>query len=169
MTLRLHQAHNIPANAPQLWPGKVSPFGTVCPNGDQCVDLRGEAAQRRRVCCEEHRNQSLFIGGCRRLFLPGEGVSNMAMAMLLQKRMKLEETTVHGFRSSFRDWAGESTGFPRELAEAALAHIVGNEVERAYRRGDALEKRRELMDAWERFVTSTQTANVLPMVRPVAT
>ncbi|GAB4063974.1 hypothetical protein GCM10028812_00320 [Ancylobacter sonchi] len=93
----------------------------------------------------------------------------MAMAMLLQKRMKLEETTVHGFRSSFRDWAGESTGFPRELAEAALAHIVGNEVERAYRRGDALEKRRELMDAWERFVTSTQTANVLPMVRPVAT
>src|SRR3712207_7085240 len=51
--------------------------------------------------------------------------------------------TVHGFRSSFRDWAGECTSFPREIAEAALAHVVGDETERAYRRGDALEKRRD--------------------------
>ena len=96
----------------------------------------------------------------------GRPMSNMAMAMLLQKRMKLDAITVHGFRSSFRDWAGESTSFPRELAEAALAHIVGNEVERAYRRGDALEKRRELMDAWARFATTKPADNVLPMVRP---
>ena len=59
--------------------------------------------------------------------------------------------TVHGFRSSFRDWAGERTHFPREVAEAALAHVVGDETERAYRRGDALEKRRELMNAWAAF------------------
>ena len=59
--------------------------------------------------------------------------------------------TVHGFRSAFRDWAGERTHFPREVAEAALAHVVGDETERAYRRGDALEKRRELMDAWAAF------------------
>ena len=59
--------------------------------------------------------------------------------------------TVHGFRSSFRDWVGERTHFPREVAEAALAHVVGDETERAYRRGDALEKRRELMDAWAAF------------------
>jgi hypothetical protein len=55
---------------------------------------------------------------------------------------------VHGFRSGFRDWVGEETNFSRDLAEIALAHVVGDETERAYRRGDALEKRRELMQAW---------------------
>ncbi|MBN9452692.1 MAG: tyrosine-type recombinase/integrase [Bosea sp.] len=80
----------------------------------------------------------------------GKPQSNMAMAMLL-RRMGQHDATVHGFRSSFRDWAGEETAFPREVAEAALAHIVGDETERAYRRGDALSKRRELMDAWSTF------------------
>jgi integrase len=59
--------------------------------------------------------------------------------------------TVHGFRSAFRDWAGEETSFPREIAEQALAHATGGAVERAYRRGDALEKRRALMQAWASF------------------
>ncbi|WP_439711357.1 tyrosine-type recombinase/integrase [Bradyrhizobium elkanii] len=59
--------------------------------------------------------------------------------------------TVHGFRSSFRDWAAEETAFQREVAEAALAHAVGDAVERAYRRGDALEKRRKLMVAWANY------------------
>jgi integrase len=59
--------------------------------------------------------------------------------------------TVHGFRSTFRDWAGEETPFPRELAEAALAHVAGSAAERAYRRGDALEKRRALMGEWAEF------------------
>ncbi len=76
-------------------------------------------------------------------------LSNMAMDMVL-RRLKIDET-VHGFRSSFRDWCGETTSFPREVAEAALAHLVGDETERAYRRGDALAKRRELMDAWATF------------------
>lgn len=84
----------------------------------------------------------------------GKPHSNMAMLALLQKRMDLPSVTVHGFRSSFRDWAGERTAFPREVAEAALAHVVGDEVERAYRRGDALEKRRKLMLAWEGFLGS---------------
>ncbi|MGE8126823.1 tyrosine-type recombinase/integrase [Methylobacterium sp. NPDC080182] len=61
--------------------------------------------------------------------------------------------TVHGFRSSFRDWAGECTAFPRDLAEMALAHTVGDATERAYRRGDLFEKRRELMDAWASYAT----------------
>jgi len=74
-------------------------------------------------------------------------LSNMAMEMVL-RRMKLEQYTVHGFRSTFRDWAGDETDFPREVIEAALAHTVGNQVERAYRRGDAFEKRRALMNAW---------------------
>jgi integrase len=77
----------------------------------------------------------------------GRPMSNMAYAMLM-RRHKLGEYTVHGFRSSFRDWVGDETSYPRELAEHALAHQVGGEVERAYRRSDALERRRELMDAW---------------------
>jgi integrase len=62
--------------------------------------------------------------------------------------MKVGNVTVHGFRSSFRDWAAEETPFAREIAEAALAHVVGDTTERRYRRGDALEKRRQLMQAW---------------------
>ena len=78
-------------------------------------------------------------------------LSNMSMAMLL-RRMGVTDATVHGFRSSFRDWVGETTRFPREVAEAALAHAVGNEVERAYRRGDALNERRKLMTAWAAYL-----------------
>jgi integrase len=71
----------------------------------------------------------------------------MAFDMLM-RRMKVDTYTAHGFRSAFRDWAGDCTSFPREIAEAALAHKVGDSVELAYRRGDALEKRRTLMQAW---------------------
>jgi integrase len=66
--------------------------------------------------------------------------------------------TAHGFRSTFRDWAGETTAFPREIAEAALGHQIGNAVEQAYRRGDALAKRRRLMDAWATFCARPPTA-----------
>jgi integrase len=79
----------------------------------------------------------------------GRPLSGMSMAMLLRRMER--PVTVHGFRSSFRDWAGEVTTFPREIAEAALAHAVGDAVETAYRRGDALEKRRKLMEAWARY------------------
>lgn len=68
--------------------------------------------------------------------------------------------TLHGFRSSFRDWSADETNFPSELAEAALAHLVGDEVERAYRRGDALEKRRALMEAWARYLCATRAVAV---------
>ena len=71
---------------------------------------------------------------------------------------------MHGFRSAFRDWAGEATAFPREVAEAALAHVVGDATERAYRRGDALEKRRKLMAAWASYIETTKpAANVVPL------
>jgi integrase len=78
-------------------------------------------------------------------------LSNMAMTAVM-RRMDLGEFTVHGFRSAFRDWAGDQTSFPREVAEAALAHAVGDQTERAYRRGDALDKRRKLMDAWASYL-----------------
>jgi integrase len=61
------------------------------------------------------------------------------------------DVTPHGFRSSFRDWAAERTNFPRDVAEAALAHAIGDETEAAYRRGDLFDKRRRLMDAWAEF------------------
>ena len=82
----------------------------------------------------------------------GTGLSNMSMAAVL-KRLQLKLVTVHGFRSSFRDWCGEETSYPRDVAEAALAHAIDNETERAYRRGDAFAKRRELMDVWEQYCT----------------
>lgn len=78
-------------------------------------------------------------------------LSNMSMNMLM-RRMKIEDVTVHGFRSSFRDWCGDKTDFPREVAEAALAHKVGNKVEQAYRRRNALEKRSSLMAEWSTYL-----------------
>jgi integrase len=72
-----------------------------------------------------------------------------------------QNITVHGFRSSFRDWAGNETHFPREVAEAALAHVVGDKAEQAYRRGDALEKRRQLMAAWANFCERVPTGHIL--------
>jgi integrase len=87
-------------------------------------------------------------------------LSHVAMGKVLN-RMGVEGATVHGFRSAFRDWVGNETHFPREIAEAALAHVVGDAAEQAYRRGDALEKRRSLMDAWADYCESTQTGNVI--------
>lgn len=80
---------------------------------------------------------------------PKKPLSSMAMAMLL-RRMK-SAVTVHGFRSTFRDWASETTSFPHEVCEMALAHTIGNKAEAAYRRGDLFEKRRKLMDAWASY------------------
>jgi integrase len=87
----------------------------------------------------------------------GAPLSNMAMTMALRGLIG-SEATVHGFRSSFRDWAAECTSFPREIAETALAHTIGSDVERAYRRGDALEQRRGLMTAWDEFVSGAVLA-----------
>jgi integrase len=77
-------------------------------------------------------------------------LSSMALLMVL-RRMGRKDLTVHGFRSTFRDWAAERTNFAREVAEMALAHSVSDKVEAAYRRGDLFEKRRKLMDAWASY------------------
>ena len=92
----------------------------------------------------------------------GKPLSNMALEMLL-RRMKVEGVTVHGFRSSFRDWCGDETTFPREIAEAALAHVVGSQVELSYRRSDALEKRRKLMEAWANHCSGNQSGKVVSL------
>ena len=94
---------------------------------------------------------------------PGKPLSGTVMQMIL-RRMKADDVTVHGFRSSFRDWCGEISTFPREVAEAALAHVAGDQTERAYRRGDALEKRRALMEAWATYC-EPKAGNVFPLGR----
>ena len=81
----------------------------------------------------------------------GKPLSNMALLMKM-RRMK-QPFTVHGFRSAFRDWASERTNFAREVCEMALAHTIKSKAEAAYRRGDLLDKRRDLMETWSRFVT----------------
>jgi integrase len=93
------------------------------------------------------------------LVFPGQKLNQpLSLTSLdnLMRRMKRDDVTTHGFRSSFRDWVGETTSFPRELAEMALAHTVGDETELAYRRGDALAKRRKLMEAWAGYVDQGQ-------------
>jgi integrase len=90
-------------------------------------------------------------------------LSNMAMDMLL-RRMD-HDVTVHGFRSSFRDWAAERTNFAREVAEAALAHVIGDKVEAAYRRGDMFDKRRRLMTAWADFCDRRPAAGAVVPLR----
>ena len=89
-------------------------------------------------------------------------LSNMAMLKLLE-RMERGDITVHGFRSSFRDWAAECTNYPREVCEMALAHAIGSDVEAAYRRSDLFEKRRRLMNDWAKYCEQSEAGKVIPM------
>lgn len=92
-----------------------------------------------------HKGDFVFPGGKK-----DKPLSNMAMLALLE-RMERDDLTVHGFRSTFRDWASERTNYPREVCEMALAHAVSDQVEAAYRRGDLFEKRRRMMAEWAKF------------------
>lgn len=109
------------------------------PLSPRAVEILAELANARR-------NDFVFPGQ-----RSGRPLSASSMEMLL-RRLKAKAITVHGFRSSFRDWTGDCTDFPREIAEAALAHTIQG-VEGAYRRGSALDKRRKLMTAWANFIT----------------
>ena len=91
-------------------------------------------------------NEYLFPGAKR-----GQPVSIAAPMVVIAKLGRKGEITAHGFRSAFRDWAAEQTNFPREIAEASLAHTIGDATERAYHRGDFIAKRRQIMDAWARY------------------
>ena len=108
----------------------------------------------------EARTSEFVFPGVR----PGAPLMGTALRDLLE-RMKLDSVTVHGFRSTFRDWCGNETHFPREVAEVALAHVVGSAVEQAYRRSDALEKRRALMNAWAQYIEPRNGSNVVALAR----
>jgi integrase len=102
--------------------------------------------------------QMAAIGSCDWVFpgrFLGRPLGHNALYETLTKRMGVEYCQ-HGFRSTFRDWAGDCTTFPKEIAEQAIAHKTGSDVELAYRRGDALERRRELMTAWDQFCRAGQ-------------
>jgi integrase len=114
------------------------------------VPLAPEALQVLRRASALRRTDDYVFPGIKE----GKPLSQMSMTMLM-RRMKKGHYTVHGFRSALRDWCGDETDFPREVAEAALAHAVGDATEAAYRRSDALEKRRTLMTAWATFCGST--------------
>jgi integrase len=104
----------------------------------------------------------VFAGGKR-----GRPLSNMAFLMLL-RRMRRDDLTAHGFRSTFRDWAAERTNFPGDVVEMALAHTVGSKVAAAYRRGDLFEKRRRLMEAWADFAESISGRRAIEETNVVA-
>jgi len=112
------------------------------------VPLSDRALEVLKNMPRERGSKFVFPGS--RAKLP---LSNMAMLELL-RGMEGNGLTVHGFRSTFRDWAAEQTNYPRELAEAALAHVLTDKTEAAYQRGDLLEKRRRLMDTWARYCAS---------------
>ena len=94
----------------------------------------------------------------------GAGLSNMSMTAVL-RRMGRADVTVHGFRSTFRDWAAEATAHPREVAEAALAHTLRDKVEAAYQRGDRLERRGTLMGDWATYLARPVTAGAVRAIR----
>jgi integrase len=142
----------------KLW---VIPARRMKGGKEHRVPLSGRAIALLRALPTEPDNPHVFLGS-----RAGTGLSSMAMPQVLQ-RMGRGDITVHGFRSSFRDWCSETTNFPNHVVEMALAHTVGNAVEAAYRRGDLLAKRRQLAEAWSKYCTSPPpTGAVLPMRRP---
>jgi integrase len=110
--------------------------------------------------------EMLELGG--KHVFPGRALGTMPLSDIALRRMLHRmggACTVHGFRSSFCDWAGDQTPFPREVAEAALAHVVGGAVEQAYRRSSALEKRRQLMEAWADYCAGPAEGKVVALQR----
>jgi integrase len=125
------------------------------------VPLSTAALDLLRPLHEARLSDFIFPGNAKAKRRGGSPLSSAAMQAVLE-RMGVENATPHGYRSTFRDWCGDTTDFPREVAEAALAHRVGSNVERSYRRGTALDKRRLLMEAWAAWCERKDAANVIP-------
>jgi integrase len=130
----------------------IVPADRIKAGKEHRVPLSAPALAIIRAMAETREGEFVYPGGRRR-----RPLSNMAMAAVL-KRMGRGEITVHGFRSTFRDWASERTNYPREVAEMALAHAVGDKVEAAYRRGDLFEKRRRIMADWAKHCARIEKA-----------
>ena len=127
----------------KLW---IVPASRMKEHREHRVPLSARATEIVQTRIELATGNYLFPGQ-----RSGRPLTDMGLASVL-RTLKVTECTVHGFRSSFRDWVSEETDFEGEIAEAALAHATGDAVERAYRRGDVLAKRRKLMDAWALYL-----------------
>lgn len=140
----------------------IVPAGRMKTRNEHRVALSGRAVDLLREMLSLRVNDT-----GRALVFPGKEINRplsvMAMTMVL-RRMNRTDITVHGFRSSFRDWAGETTAHPREVVEAGLAHRTGDKVEQAYARGDLFTKRRALMTDWAAFCGHAElVAEVVPL------
>jgi integrase len=127
------------------------------------VPLASAAIELLAGLPKEEGNPYIFIGA------HGGGMSDTSLIAVL-RRMERKDFTIHGFRSSFRDWGAERTNYQNHVLEMALSHAVGNAVEAAYRRGDMLDKRRRLMADWASYCTSppVETGGVLVPIRAKA-
>ncbi len=139
----------------EIW---TVPAGRMKAGKEHRVPLSPQAV---KVIEAQPAGKYLFGGG-----KEGAPLSDMAMLVLL-RRMGRDDVTVHGFRSTFRDWAAECTSYPGEVCEMALAHAISDKVEAAYRRGDLFEKRRKLMLDWARYCDNPK-ADVVPLERKKA-
>lgn len=141
----------------------IAPAGLMKMAVEHRVPL-GQAAldvlKRAREEAPPRSDADLVFPGARQ----GRPLSDMSLTAVL-KRMKRDDVTVHGFRSTFTDWAHERTAFPQVAVDQALAHAIGSKVEAAYRRGDLFDKRRRLMDAWAGYCASTPTAAAVVPIR----
>lgn len=135
-----------------LW---TIPAGRMKAGKEHRVPLSARALAIVQALHDTRQSVYVFPGHAK-----GKPLSGMAFTMLM-RRMEADAYTPHGFRSAFRDWAGDCTSFPRDVAEHALAHRVGDATEQAYRRSDALEKRRKLMEAWADFCEARLATNVV--------
>jgi integrase len=123
------------------------------------VPLSRRALEIVKVMHEKRNGEFVFPGS-----KPNSSLSVTAMQMLL-RRMRVEGTTVHGFRSTFRDWSAETTNFNNEVCEAALAHVIENKAEAAYRRGDLFDKRRKLMKEWSAYCGTLNAGTIIASIR----
>jgi len=140
----------------QLWTVPAIRMKTGVPHS---VPLSTRALEILAEVGQAKRGPFVFTG-----VQSSQPLSEMALTMCLRgilgTKVGARHCTVHGFRSSFRDWVGDQTNYPRELAEMALSHALESDVEAAYRRETAIEKRRELMEAWARFVSGEEVTRL---------
>lgn len=122
---------------------------------EHVVPLSWRAVEIAKLLHADRRGEFVFPGE-----KPGKPLSGMALEMVL-RRMNIENATVHGFRSTFRDWAAEKTNFANEVCEAALAHVISNKAEAAYRRGNLFDKRRKLMETWGDYCATSMAGKVV--------
>jgi integrase len=135
------------------------PAGRMKMKEEHRVALCKRAIEIVHACWPRQANEGFLFAGLKR----DTHLSNMAMLRLLKKDLRYPAMTVHGFRSTFKDWSTERTHFEDALSEIALAHKVGDETKQAYARSDALEKRRRMMESWAEFCAGGDALKVVTL------